>query len=167
MPERPIWERSFDRKGFVAISAMTAFLAACGGDDESSSGTTTGGSAAKPSGTLLYYNWADYVNPKTYPAFTKATSVKVEKDFYVSNEDLQAKLEGRGHGLRPGRPDRLADGEDPGRRRAPAKARPDEAADSRRRTSTPSSRACRSTRTTSGRSPKDWGTTGFVYRPIW
>ncbi len=93
MPERPIWERSFDRKGFVAISAMTAFLAACGGDDkESSSGTTTGGSAAKASGTFLYYNWADYVNPKTYPAFTTATGIKVAKDFYVSNEDMLAKL---------------------------------------------------------------------------
>ncbi len=98
MPERPIWERSFDRKGFVAISAMTAFLAACGGDDESSSGTTTEGTAAKASGTLHYYNWADYVNPKTYPAFTKATGVKIKKDFFVSNEDLQAKLQGGARG---------------------------------------------------------------------
>jgi spermidine/putrescine transport system substrate-binding protein len=99
MPERPIWERSFDRKGFVAISAMTAFLAACGGDDdESSSGTTTEGTAAKVGGTLHYYNWADYVNPKTYPAFTKATGVKIKKDFFVSNEDLQAKLQGGARG---------------------------------------------------------------------
>jgi spermidine/putrescine transport system substrate-binding protein len=98
MPERPIWERSFDRKGFVAISAMMAFLAACGGDDESSSGTTTEGTAAKVGGTLHYYNWADYVNPKTYPAFTKATGVKIKKDFFVSNEDLQAKLQGGARG---------------------------------------------------------------------
>ena len=86
---------------------MTAFLAACGGDDkESASGTTTGGSAEKASGTLLYYNWADYVNPKTYPAFTKATGVKVKKDFYVSNEDAAGQAEGRRRGLRPRRPDR-------------------------------------------------------------
>ena len=47
---------------------------------------------ARSAATLLYYNWADYVNPKTYPAFTKATGVKVKKDFYVSNEDMLAKL---------------------------------------------------------------------------
>ena len=96
MPERPIWERSYDRKGFVAISAMTAFLAACGGEDDGggeAAGTTTGEAQAKVGGTLYYYNWADYVNPKTYPAFTKATGVKVKKDFFVSNEDLQAKLQ--------------------------------------------------------------------------
>jgi spermidine/putrescine transport system substrate-binding protein len=48
--------------------------------------------------TLYYYNWADYVNPKTYPAFTKATGVQVKKDFYVSNEELQAKLQAGARG---------------------------------------------------------------------
>jgi spermidine/putrescine transport system substrate-binding protein len=95
MPERPIWERTYNRKGFVAISAMTAFLAACGGKDKKSSSSSAGG---KPSGTLYYYNWADYVNPKTYPAFTEATGIKVKKDFFVSNEDLQAKLQGGARG---------------------------------------------------------------------
>jgi spermidine/putrescine transport system substrate-binding protein len=94
MPERQIWERAYDRKGFLAVSAATAFLAACGGDDDGDGG---GGEAsettAKVGGTLFYYNWADYVNPKTYPAFTKATGVKIKKDFFVSNEDLQAKLQ--------------------------------------------------------------------------
>jgi spermidine/putrescine transport system substrate-binding protein len=94
---RTIWERSYDRKGFIAISAMTAFLAACGGDDDGGAGgegaKTTTGAMEKVGGTLHYYNWADYVNPKTYPAFTKATGVKVKKDFFVSNEDLQAKLQ--------------------------------------------------------------------------
>jgi spermidine/putrescine transport system substrate-binding protein len=95
MPEgRPIWERTYDRKGFIAVSALTAYLAACGGDDDgdSAGGTTTGTTSEQLSGTLHYYNWADYVNPKTYPAFTKATGVKVKKDFYVSNEDMLAKL---------------------------------------------------------------------------
>jgi spermidine/putrescine transport system substrate-binding protein len=101
MPETPIWERTYDRKGFVAIGAMTAFLAACGGEDDGdgeAAGTTTGEAQAKVGGTLFYYNWADYVNPKTYPAFTKATGVKVKKDFFVSNEDLQAKLQGGARG---------------------------------------------------------------------
>ena len=102
MPDqRSIWERTYNRKGFVAVSAMTAFLAACGGDDDE------GGSAARETGettteqvggTLHYYNWADYVNPKTYPAFTKETGVKVKKSFFVSNEDLQAKLQAGARG---------------------------------------------------------------------
>jgi spermidine/putrescine transport system substrate-binding protein len=100
------WERTYDRKGFVAISAMTAFLAACGGSTtaeedaaDTTGGTTTGAAQApQASGTLFYYNWADYVNPETYTKFTADTSVKVRKDFYASNEDLQAKLQGGARG---------------------------------------------------------------------
>src|SRR5215210_1371810 len=103
MPEqRSMWERTYDRKGFVAVSAMTAFLAACGGDDDdggSAAGTTEGTETTeKVGGTLHYYNWADYVNPKTYPAFTKATGVNVKKSFFVSNEDMQAKLQAGARG---------------------------------------------------------------------
>jgi spermidine/putrescine transport system substrate-binding protein len=100
MPDqRSIWERTYNRKGFVAISAMSAFLAACGGDGDSAAGDTTStDTTEKASGTLHYYNWAEYVNPKTYPAFTKATGIKIKKDFFVSNEDLQAKLQGGARG---------------------------------------------------------------------
>ena len=41
---------------------------------------------------LHYYNWAAYVNPKTYSDFTKATGIKVKKSFYTSNETMLAKL---------------------------------------------------------------------------
>ena len=104
MSETPIWERRYNRKGFVALSATTVFLAACGGsttaeEDTDTAGTTTGGAQApQASGTLHYYNWADYVNPETYPKFTADTSVKIKKDFYASNEDLQAKLQGGARG---------------------------------------------------------------------
>jgi spermidine/putrescine transport system substrate-binding protein len=101
--ERPVWQRAYDRKGFLAISAAAAYMAACGGTTEAESeedaGTTTAAPAKELGGTLFYYNWADYVNPKTYPAFEKATGVKVKKDFYVSNEALQAKLQGGARGF--------------------------------------------------------------------
>ena len=100
--ERPVWRRAYDRKGFLAISAAAAYMAACGGTTESESeddaGTTTAARAKQLGGELFYYNWADYVNPKTYPAFEKTTGVKVKKDFYVSNEALQAKLQGGAKG---------------------------------------------------------------------
>jgi spermidine/putrescine transport system substrate-binding protein len=43
-------------------------------------------------GTLHYYNWIDYVNPDTYVAFTKATGIAVRKSFFSSNEALLARL---------------------------------------------------------------------------
>src|SRR3954454_4580365 len=92
-------EHNYSRRGFMYAVSATAFLAACGGSTavkKEGSGSTSSTAAAKaaPSGTMLYYNWADYVNPKTYPAFTKATGVKVQKDFFKSNEELEAKLQG-------------------------------------------------------------------------
>jgi spermidine/putrescine transport system substrate-binding protein len=105
MSDTRIEERRYDRRGFVAISAMTAFMAACGGSTTAEEkATTTGGAATgaaaapKATGTLFYYNWADYVNPDTYGKFTKDTGVKVKKDFYASNEDLQAKLQAGAEG---------------------------------------------------------------------
>jgi spermidine/putrescine transport system substrate-binding protein len=94
------------RRGFVAAAGSAgaaAFLVACGGSTAvktaGGSGTSSAAKAAAPSGTLLYYNWADYVNPKTYPAFTQATGVKIQKDFFKSNEELQAKLQAGAKGF--------------------------------------------------------------------
>jgi spermidine/putrescine transport system substrate-binding protein len=99
----PRWERNVTRRGFVAAGAATAFLAACGGstdtaDEDKDSGDKAEG-AAKLAGTLHYYNWADYVNPETYKNFTAETGVKIKKDFFVSNEELQAKLQGGARGF--------------------------------------------------------------------
>jgi spermidine/putrescine transport system substrate-binding protein len=103
--ERNIWERKYDRRGFVAVSALTAFLAACGGSSVAEEGTTTaGGATTAPGGpqpaedTLFYYNWADYVNPETYERFEAELESKVRKDFYASNEDLLAKMQGGARG---------------------------------------------------------------------
>jgi spermidine/putrescine transport system substrate-binding protein len=93
--------RHYSRRGFIAAVGASALLAACGGstdsddegDDDSSSAT------AAVEGTLVYYNWVDYVNPKTYDAFTDETGVKIKKDFYESNEELQAKLQGGARGF--------------------------------------------------------------------
>ena len=86
--------RPYDRKGVLAAGAAV-LAAAYGTRIESALGA---GSEAEASGTLFYYNWAAYVNPGTYKAFTKATSVKVKKDFYPSNEALLAKLKAGARG---------------------------------------------------------------------
>ena len=84
--ERLGFERSVDRKGFLAASALA--LAAAGGLSADALGALRG----SDSGSLYYYNWGAYVNPKTYGLFTKKTGIKVKKEFYVSNEALLAKL---------------------------------------------------------------------------
>lgn len=89
-----LFERRIDRKGFVAGSA--AALAALGLGRLDSDAFAAG--ARTEAGELFYYNWADYVNPATYAAFTKASGIKVKKDFYTSNEALLAKLKGGARG---------------------------------------------------------------------
>jgi spermidine/putrescine transport system substrate-binding protein len=99
----PGWNRSITRKGFVFAGAASAFIAACGGSSDTAnkkdSGSDKPKKAAELTGVLHYYNWADYVNPETYTAFTAATGVKIKKDFFVSNEELQAKLQGGARGF--------------------------------------------------------------------
>jgi spermidine/putrescine transport system substrate-binding protein len=83
--------RPLSRRGFVAGSAALVAVAGL-------SRFASDAAAAPEAGELFYYNWASYVNPKTYPAFTKATGIKVKKDFYASNEALLAKLKGGARG---------------------------------------------------------------------
>ena len=73
-------EQRYDRKGFLAAAAIGTALLAGGGRI----GNAFGASDAQQ---FYYYNWADYVNPKTYGAFTKATGIQVKKDFYVRSEE--------------------------------------------------------------------------------
>ena len=93
MTEHHVWERPIDRKGFVAGAAALIAAAGLGRVPDAFSA----GFEAE-AGELFYYNWADYVNPDTYKAFTKATGISVKKDFFVSNEALLAKLKGGARG---------------------------------------------------------------------
>ena len=84
-------ERTVSRRGFVAGTTALIAATALGRFPQSAFG-------AAEAGQLFYYNWGSYVNPKTYPAFTKATGISVKKDFYTSNEALFAKLKGGARG---------------------------------------------------------------------
>jgi spermidine/putrescine transport system substrate-binding protein len=91
--ELTMWERPVNRRGFVAGATAAALAAGLG-----RFGAADALAAAEAEGTLFYYNWAQYVNPKTYTEFTKATGIKVKKAFYDSNETLAAKLRGGARG---------------------------------------------------------------------
>jgi spermidine/putrescine transport system substrate-binding protein len=162
----PRWERNVTRRGFVAAGAATAFLAACGGstdtaDEDKDSGDKSKG-AAELTGTMHYYNWADYVNPETYKAFTAETGVKIKKDFFVSNEELQAKLQGGARGFDLAAPTGymvqiLADGgllEELDKSQLPTVAKNID----------PQFTKLPYDPEDKWSVPKDWGTTGFMYR---
>ena len=85
----------FDRKGVIAAGALLL-----GGAYVTRAGTALGALAdpEQAGGTLHYYNWADYVNPKNRVAFTKEMGIKVKMSYFVSNESLLAKLKAGARG---------------------------------------------------------------------
>jgi spermidine/putrescine transport system substrate-binding protein len=97
LPQSPV-----TRRGFLGGAAALAALAACG---ESEVGTSSSGDSSPASDVpdeleseLSIYNWADYVNPKTYPNFEKEFDIKITEDNYASNEDALAKLQAGAEG---------------------------------------------------------------------
>lgn len=64
-------------RGLIAGVALAVLCAAAAGAQER---------------TLKVYNWSDYIDPKTVPAFEAETGIKVVYDVYDSNETLEAKL---------------------------------------------------------------------------
>jgi spermidine/putrescine transport system substrate-binding protein len=155
-----ILRRPVDRRGFIAAGALGALMAAGGGRFLEAAEAAE--LRAQLSGTLYYYNWADYVNPKTYTAFTKKTGVKVKKDFFASNEVLQAKLKAGARGYDLAAPTGYmvkilaAEGllEPIVWSKLPTV----------RRNLSPKFKNLPFDRNGRWSVPKDWGTTGFVYR---
>jgi spermidine/putrescine-binding protein len=112
------------RRGFLAgtgLAGLSAFIAACSGTSATASPTgatpsqAPAASAAAPSaeasaaasvrpsaqavteteGTLLMYNWADYVDPNNIDKFKSQFKVDTfTYDVYDSNEELLTKLQG-------------------------------------------------------------------------
>ena len=87
--------RQVSRRGVMAGAAAAAFLAACSKKISTGNNSNSGGSTVPDEleSELSIYNWADYVHPKTYPAFEKEFDVKITEDNYASNEDALAKLQ--------------------------------------------------------------------------
>ncbi|MEU9700935.1 spermidine/putrescine ABC transporter substrate-binding protein [Streptomyces sp. NPDC047981] len=93
-PEAPsLSRRSLLRAGATATLGLTA--AGCG---FSSASDDAGRSAAespidvKVDGDLVYFNWADFVDPAVFAGFSKEYGVKVVQSNYDSMEGMAAKL---------------------------------------------------------------------------
>jgi spermidine/putrescine-binding protein len=94
------WNPHLSRRGFMAAAAgaaATAWLAACGGSSQQTTqqAPTLG---TKMEGTVNLYNWQAYINPDNVKAFEQQFGQKVTQDFYVSNEDMLAKLQAGARG---------------------------------------------------------------------
>ena len=87
--------RRISRRTALSGAAAAAFLAACSKEVGTRSGGGGGDSEVSDEleSSLNIFNWADYVNPKTYPQFEKEMDIKITEDNYASNEDALAKLQ--------------------------------------------------------------------------
>ena len=92
--------RQVSRRGVLAGAAAAAFLAACSKKINPNKEATGGGGTVPEEleSELSIYNWADYVHPKTYPAFEKEFDIKITEDNFPSNEDALAKLQAGAQG---------------------------------------------------------------------
>jgi spermidine/putrescine transport system substrate-binding protein len=114
---RRMSQKPINRRGFLAAAGLTgigAALAACssGGTATSapSAAPSTGGAAStapSPAGSaapaveseLFMYNWSDYINPANIEAFKAEYGItKFQYDIFANNEELIAKLQGGASG---------------------------------------------------------------------
>ena len=74
--------------------ALSASLAACGvgGGSTNSSAETKRAIEAKADGDLVYFNWAQYLDPKLFKEFEKKYGVKVRQSNFDSMAAMMAKL---------------------------------------------------------------------------
>ncbi|MGZ8527672.1 MAG: polyamine ABC transporter substrate-binding protein [Candidatus Limnocylindrales bacterium] len=118
--QRDIWRARMSRRGFLAAMGAAgagAALAACS-TSPASSAPSVAPSAAPPSAAasatpapatpapsyaleeeLYLYNWSDYFSPDNKKAFSAEFGIKnFVEDFYASNEEMLAKLQAGGQG---------------------------------------------------------------------
>lgn len=76
----------------VGLGAAMA-LAGCGlGSDTGTKKQASRKVKAKVDGDLVYFNWADYIEPSVFKGFQKKYGVNIVKSNYDSMESMQAKL---------------------------------------------------------------------------
>lgn len=80
--------------GGGALAGTTLSVLAC----QPNTSTTSGGGGGGDNKSLNLYNWSDYVAKSTIPGFEERTGIKVQQDFFSSNEELLAKLQAGGTG---------------------------------------------------------------------
>ena len=122
--QQDLLRAQISRRRFMAGAAMAsvaAFLAACapsigasvapsassptaagGGPSESEAPTASASPTPAPSyqleSSMLLYNWSDYFSPDNLAAFQKTFGVPITQTTFASNEEMLAKLQAGGKG---------------------------------------------------------------------
>jgi spermidine/putrescine transport system substrate-binding protein len=85
------------RRSFLAASGLLgagAVLASCGGGSGGATAAPAATAAAEVEKQLFMYNWSDYVSPKNMEKFQKDFGVEqFQYDTFANNEELLAKLQ--------------------------------------------------------------------------
>ena len=93
---RPLSRRSLLRAGVAGTAAALGLTAAgCGFSSEPDPAGKEGGDRpidVKIDGDLIYFNWADFVDPAVFEGFSKEYGVKVVQSNFDSMEGMAAKL---------------------------------------------------------------------------
>jgi putrescine transport system substrate-binding protein len=78
-----------------SAALLAVLLTACGGGGppaQTAAGAPAAIDAASEEKLLNLYIWSDFIAPDVIPAFEQATGIKVNVDFYDSNEVLETKM---------------------------------------------------------------------------
>jgi spermidine/putrescine-binding protein len=74
----------------VGWALLAGLLAACA----SQPAAPAGSGQVEPAQEIVLYNWTDYMNPEVLEQFTQETGIRIVEDFFSSNEEMFAKLQG-------------------------------------------------------------------------
>jgi spermidine/putrescine transport system substrate-binding protein len=100
-PERPdVTRDAITRREVLQAGAgvaLTAALAGCGLGGASSGGDTTRRITPKVDGDLVYFNWAQYLDPSLFKEFEKRYGVTVQQSNFDSMPAMMAKLQSGNH----------------------------------------------------------------------
>ncbi|HEX6675812.1 MAG TPA: spermidine/putrescine ABC transporter substrate-binding protein [Actinomycetes bacterium] len=81
------------RRGFLRVAALLG-AAGAAGCTVGKACPPTGAVNRRPEQLVNIYNWSDYIDDRTVPAFQAHSGVRVNYEVYSSNEDLMAKMRG-------------------------------------------------------------------------
>lgn len=76
----------------AALLILSVVLAACSSPPASNG--SGDGAAVEPAKEIVLYNWTDYMNPDILSSFEQETGIRVIEDYFSSNEEMIAKLQG-------------------------------------------------------------------------
>lgn len=77
--------------------ALVMVLTACSTPSATPTNETSGGGSQaeiEPAKEIVLYNWTDYMNPDILASFEQETGIRVIEDYFSSNEEMIAKLQG-------------------------------------------------------------------------